>query len=478
MKEKLLLLLVGAVALAAVSFLLWCHYQRSKLQRRRQKLVHDSNDPRTIFVAFFHPYCNAGGGGERVLWCGIKAIQEMTDERVQCVVYTGDEVEGREILQKAKTRFGITLEREVRFVHLQKRSWVEASSWPRFTMIGQSLGSMVLGYEALSKLPPHLFIDTMGYSFTFPLFSWLAGAVVACYVHYPTISSDMIEKVGARSVKAVLKHVYYRFFAALYARMGRFASLVLVNSKWTASHINSLWNNSNNASTNTNARKAIVVYPPCDVEERRQLPFCWEERWRRGLIVSVAQFRPEKNHALQLEAFAHMLKACRGKEGIERVHLALVGSCRGDEDRERLERLRQQAEALGIQDKVEFCVDVPYAALQKKLSEALIGLHTMWCEHFGIGIVEMMAAGVITIAHNSGGPREDIIQAGVTGYLATEKEEYAEHMRHILFASDKTAQEELEEMQKNARASVDRFSDEEFHNRFCDAFRPILSSLL
>lgn len=26
-------------------------------------------------VAFFHPYCNAGGGGERVLWCAIRSLQ-------------------------------------------------------------------------------------------------------------------------------------------------------------------------------------------------------------------------------------------------------------------------------------------------------------------------------------------------------------------------------------------------------------------
>lgn len=26
-------------------------------------------------VAIFHPYCNAGGGGERVLWCAIRALQ-------------------------------------------------------------------------------------------------------------------------------------------------------------------------------------------------------------------------------------------------------------------------------------------------------------------------------------------------------------------------------------------------------------------
>jgi hypothetical protein len=30
-----------------------------------------------------------------------------------------------------------------------------------------------------------------------------------------------------------------------------------------------------------------------------------------------------------------------------------------------------------------------------------LGIHTMWNEHFGIGIVEMMAAGLITIAHRS-----------------------------------------------------------------------------
>ena len=29
-----------------------------------------------VTVGFFHPYCNAGGGGERVLWTAIRAIQK------------------------------------------------------------------------------------------------------------------------------------------------------------------------------------------------------------------------------------------------------------------------------------------------------------------------------------------------------------------------------------------------------------------
>ena len=28
-----------------------------------------------LLFGFFHPYCNAGGGGERVLWVAIKALQ-------------------------------------------------------------------------------------------------------------------------------------------------------------------------------------------------------------------------------------------------------------------------------------------------------------------------------------------------------------------------------------------------------------------
>lgn len=27
-------------------------------------------------VGFFHPYCNAGGGGEKVLWVAIQALQK------------------------------------------------------------------------------------------------------------------------------------------------------------------------------------------------------------------------------------------------------------------------------------------------------------------------------------------------------------------------------------------------------------------
>jgi hypothetical protein len=53
-------------------------------------------------VGFFHPFCNAGGGGERVLWAAIRATQ-LQYPKALCVVYTGDhEVTKDQILSRVK----------------------------------------------------------------------------------------------------------------------------------------------------------------------------------------------------------------------------------------------------------------------------------------------------------------------------------------------------------------------------------------
>jgi len=42
---------------------------------------------------------------------------------------------------------------------------------------------------------------------------------------------------------------------------------------------------------------------------------------------------------------------------------------------------------------VEFCINVPFDELTSLLAGAVGGLHTMLDEHFGISVVEYMAAG-------------------------------------------------------------------------------------
>lgn len=116
------------------------------------------------------------------------------------VVYTGDQgVTGEQILAGARQRFNIILPRPIQFVFLKHRMLVEASLYPHFTLLGQSVGSIFLGWEALTEFVPDLYIDSMGYAFTLPVFRYLGGCRVGSYVHYPTISTDMLSVVRDRN---------------------------------------------------------------------------------------------------------------------------------------------------------------------------------------------------------------------------------------------------------------------------------------
>ena len=80
-----------------------------------------------------------------------------------------------------------------------------------------------------------------------------------------------------------------------------------------------------------------------------------------------------------------------------------------------------------------------------------------------------MAAGTLTIAHNSAGPKEDIIvpfKGEKTGFLAETEEEYCEAMFFIYNLS--TAQRNS--IRKAAREHVKKFSQKEFDSQFLDAF--------
>ncbi len=50
---------------------------------------------------------------------------------------------------------------------------------------------------------------------------------------------------------------------------------------------------------------------------------------------------------------------------------------------------------LGLADSVDFCVNASAAEVRELLGGAVGGLHSMVDEHFGISIVEYMAAGTL-----------------------------------------------------------------------------------
>ncbi|KAK3042889.1 hypothetical protein RJ639_001162 [Escallonia herrerae] len=423
-------------------------------------------------IGFFHPFTNDGGGGERVLWCAVKAIQELSPD-LDCVVYTGDHDASPESLSaRAVDRFGVNLLYPPKVVHLCKRKWIEESTYPRFTMICQSLGSVYLSWEALCNFTPVYYFDTSGYAFTYPV-ARIFGCKVICYTHYPTISLDMLSRVHARSsmynndalvAKSTLlsrcKIIYYTIFSWLYGIVGSCAHLAMVNSSWTKSHIEKLWGIPD---------RTKRVYPPCDTSGLQVLPL--ERSALPAKIVSVAQFRPEKAHKLQLEAFSTAIKKL--DRDSPRPKLQFVGSCRNEADERRLQNLKDQAIELRVEEDVEFHKNVKYRDLVRLLGGAIAGIHSMIDEHFGICVVEYMAAGAIPIAHNSAGPKMDIILAEdgkQTGFLAQSVQEYADAILKIIRMSEA----ERLEMATAARRRASRFSEQRFYEDFKAAVQPIL----
>lgn len=116
---------------------------------------------------------------------------------------------------------------------------------------------------------------------------------------------------------------------------------MVVNGSWTQAHINSFLSSSSQAS---------IVYPPCDTKSLCSLPL---ETRLSSSVVSLAQFRPEKEQTLQVK----MLKALfdldgdyrSGSGGKKKVILTLMGSCRNQGDEDRIAGLKNLSRELGIE---------------------------------------------------------------------------------------------------------------------------------
>ncbi|KAL3120367.1 hypothetical protein niasHT_009226 [Heterodera trifolii] len=459
------LVLLSFVLLPLFPFLLVVAVSRLYFNRRR---VSGS-------FAFFHPFCDASGGGERVLWLAINALQKkfgQSNQKLHFVVFTGDcDRTPEQIIEKAH-------------------------NYPRFTLLGQMFAGFVLGCEALCRHCPEWFMDTTGCPLTLPLFRWIACAKTMCYVHYPLITTEMVALVDSRAVSynnssqiassIVLtnaKLFYYRLISLLYCVCGTSSQATMANGSWTASHIANLW-----------FCQPKVVFPPCNVETLSNLENRTEQLLADGnpsLILSVGQIRPEKNHLEQLRIFAEVRRRLKERGSNLKIKLVIAGGCRNSGDWDRVDFLKKFAlgnfqlnsdEAVQSDCDIAWQLNVPFAELTDLLRSSLVGLHTMRNEHFGISVVEGMAAGTLMVAHNSGGPKMDIIAdkgnsvdeegvyAGENGFLATSTEDYAEAILRII-DMDQIGRDRIRE---RARQRVERFSDGQFERNFCDAVEELL----
>ena len=274
----------------------------------------------------------------------------------------------QEILAKCRERFGIPLDEDrfstrIWLLPLANRAMVSDSYWKRLTLLGQSYGSVRLAFEACTQLLPDVWIDTMGYAFSYPLVRLFDRRLpIGGYVHYPTISTDMLQRVrnqeaghtnstgvSSSKLRSRVKLLYYNIFAACYSWALRSSNVLVANGSWTQNHVNRLvlGSRATSKAAASDARYVQVVFPPCDTGSLVKFPLAKRETQS---LVSLAQFRPEKEHSTQIRIIAALV-AARRQAGLptEKIHLCCMGSSRNKDDEQRIKELKALVKELGVE---------------------------------------------------------------------------------------------------------------------------------
>lgn len=372
-----------------------------------------SDNRRRLLWGFFHPYANNGGGGEKVLWHAVHATLLEDDRNIAVIYTTNTDSEPLEILGNAQRKFGISGIDSARVVFVYLRRFgrlIDGDYWKHFTLIGQLVGSALLALEAMYELSPDVWVDTMGLPGSYlPVWAIIKVPVMA-YVHYPIIQPDMfrklkfekltdLKKARIGDVPQVAKFVYWSGLYYFYAFLGSLTDAALANGTWTEQHIRNIW-------VMNLASLIQVLFPPCEIDFNSAAE-------KKDKLLYVAQFRPEKRHALVVENYNLFLAAYRAAKlplsGLPK--LVLLGSCRTPDDSATLDSLKLQIADLDLSDYIELLVDQPFDVLSTQLAESKFGLNAMWNEHFGIGVVEYASAGCVPVVHASAGPLLDIVRA-------------------------------------------------------------------
>lgn len=377
----------------------------------------------TTVISFLHPFCNDCGGGEKVLWMMVQALKEYRvnnpSSNFKIKILSGIKDNVKSIMNNLENRFDIKLGEnkniDIEVVRLKKAHLLK----PRklMTMILQIFGQVIFAFEVLTKIHSDYVIDTTGLPFTYWVFSLIGRSNVIAYVHYPFISNIMIEDIqrGLEGVHSrgilskipgmkIIKEYYYKVIFHLYKWNGRFVNFQMSNSTWTYEHMTNIWPQV----------KSAKLFPPCSTELYRSTT---DAQMRANIIVSFAQFRPEKRHKMQVDIFKKVVNK------YPNMKLHIVGSTRDPSDQALFDELQGYINQLGLGNDVILRPNLPFVEVKKLFSNAKLGIHTMRDEHFGISIIEMMSAGLVTIAHNSAGPKSDIIGAAknCVGILADSK---------------------------------------------------------
>jgi glycosyltransferase involved in cell wall biosynthesis len=198
----------------------------------------------------------------------------------------------------------------------------------------------------------------------------------------------------------------------------------IANSRYTERWIDKIWN-----------RDSVIIHPPVHSHV--------SESEKSHLIACVGRFfDPIHGHSKkQLELLTAFADMARSHLGVDDWRLTLIGGADA-RSRDYVMRIRRAA----VELPVEVHVNVDKEVVDRTLAGASIYWHATGydedelahpdrLEHFGISVVEAMAAGAVPLVFGAGGPAE-IVRHGVDGFHWHTLEQLAQLTRRLMGDSE------------------------------------------
>ena len=225
--------------------------------------------------------------------------------------------------------------------------------------------------------------------------------------------------------------------------------------------------NSTVITTSEFSRKAVVnafgldhIYvlsPPVDIETFRNVSLKRKSGdEKNGIILVISRIAPHKEieNAIKLAKILKNNNIGKGMKIVGNLYHYFF---------DYYSELKQMVVALDLADYITFETNANLDKLLSVIGESIVYFHPKVGEHFGMAIVEAMAAGLIPVVPNEGGPTEFVPRE----YLFNTIEQAAEIITNIFIHLPK-----IQGIRVND--DINKFSN----SHYIDEFQTILSELL
>ena len=258
------------------------------------------------------------------------------------------------------------------------------------------------------------------------------------YVHYPYLARhkrrvDEVRKLSRLGrIGAVFKGKYRLWMLTSgIAFDGVRSNLTLVNSRWTSSVVDNLYD-----------IRSTVLYPPVMWPD---ILVPWSQR--RLAFVSLGRVEPVKRQLAAIDILESVRR--RGHD----ISLEIIGDI---SDQVYAQKLGVRAQAAGSWVRLHH--GISRGELEGIVGACRYGLHTMLEEHFGIAVAELVRAGCVVFVPGGGGQVE--IVGSEPALLYPTDEMAIERICHVL-------EHEAEQTRLRELLAVRRedYSEQQFMNR-------------